>query len=259
MKNEGSLLRQRLVLALMITTITYTTIITTVKINNSNIAKENISADEIIEIAKINDDIDRGETTSRSSVDRSEDNQDVVDKEAETVEEEQTIEQESTVDVSNNKFMQYISIEDVEISVNMDITVTTGLSKEDFKTLIENCKCDTSGFFYENADLIYDLCQKYELNEIFFCGLISAESGWNIASNHRSTHNYISLMANGKLKSYSSVEEGLEVAAKTLHNDYLSVGGRFFYGKTLQAMKTRFCPASSTWVGLVYGRMEQLV
>ena len=153
----------------------------------------------------------------------------------------------------------YKKIDEVTIARDMDLTVGTGLSKEDFKELIGNVKADTSKFFYDNAEIIYDLCEEYELNEIFFCGLISAESGWNIASNHRNTNNFISLMVNGKLLKYDSVEEGLEVAAKSLHNNYLTPGGRFYYGKTLSAVKTRFCPASSTWVDLVYGRMRQIV
>lgn len=153
----------------------------------------------------------------------------------------------------------YTQIKDVKISKDMDLTVSTNLSKEDFKTVISGVKQDTSKFFYNNSDLIYDLCQKYELNEIFFCGLISAESGWKIADNHRRTHNYISLMSKGNLLKYNSVEEGLEVAAKTLHNKYLTKGGVFYYGKTLSAVKTKFCPASSTWVNLVYGRMKQII
>lgn len=150
-------------------------------------------------------------------------------------------------------------IEDVTISVDMDLTVRTGLSREDFISLMARVPADTAGFFEENAGLIYDMCEKYELNEIFFCGLISAESGWTIAGNHRRTHNYISLMSSGGLISYSSLESGMETAAKTLHERYLSEGGSCYYGKTLSAMKTRFCPGSSTWVGLVYGRMQQII
>lgn len=173
-------------------------------------------------------------TTSRGEVDRKENKQ-----------EEQ-------------KTKKYKEIKDVKISKNMDLTVRTGLSKQDFKKVIKNLKQDTSKFFYNNADTIYDLCEKYQINEIFFCGLISAESGWNIAGNHRKTHNYISLMANGKLIHYSSVEEGLEVAAKKLHSNYLTPGGRFYGGKTLAGVKKKFCP-SSTWVDLVYGRMSQMM
>lgn len=153
---------------------------------------------------------------------------------------------------------QYTKIEDIKISRDMDLTVRTGISKEDFKKLISNVKYDTSKFFYNNSDFIYDLCEEYQINEIFFCGLISAESGWNIASNHRRTHNYISLMTKNGLIAYGSVEEGLIAAAKALHNNYLTEGGRFYNGKTLYGVKTKFCPASSTWVELVYGRMQQI-
>ena len=172
------------------------------------------------------------------------------------------VEESNEVEEINEEVIEennYISIEDVTISQDMDLTERTGLSKEDFVTLISEVKQDTSGFFLENAETIYDLCEEYELNEIFFCGLISAESGWNIADNHRRTFNYISLMSGGKLIQFDSVEDGLEEAAMRLHNNYLTPGGKFYYGTTLSAVKTKFCPASSTWVGLVYGRMQQIV
>ena len=66
-------------------------------------------------------------------------------------------------------------------------------------------------------------------------------------------------MSHGGLIRYSSVEDGLEKAAMALHNNYLTEGGRFYHGKTLYGVKTKFCPASSTWVELVYGRMEQIM
>ena len=156
-------------------------------------------------------------------------------------------------DTTNN-----ISIKDVRISKGMNLTKRTGLSREDFIKLMAGVKQDTSGFFEKNAGTIYDLCQKYNINEIFFCGLISAESGWNIAKNHRSTHNYISLMRNGKLIKYGSVNEGLEVAAQKLHYNYLTPGGKFYHGKTLSGVQKCFCPSSS-WISLVYGRMKQIV
>lgn len=153
----------------------------------------------------------------------------------------------------------YHSIEEITISKDMDLTERCNISREDFIILMAGVRADTSGFFAENAGLIYDICEKYSLNEIFFCGLISAESGWNIAGNHRRTHNYISLMNGGGLIQFSSVEEGLEKAAATLHNNYLTPGARFYYGKTLAAVRTRFCPVNPNWTNLVYGRMEQIV
>lgn len=215
---------------------------------------EEVQTNEEVEIAKV----ETQEVSSRKSMnDR---------KSAETQTENDQTEQIEEINQEQNQEPEnvepektYTQIKDVKISKDMDLTVSTNLSKEDFKTVISGVKQDTSKFFYNNSDLIYDLCQKYELNEIFFCGLISAESGWNIADNHRRTHNYISLMSKGNLIKYNSVEKGLEVAAKTLHNKYLTKGGVFYYGKTLSAVKTKFCPASSTWVNLVYGRMKQII
>ena len=176
-----------------------------------------------------------------------------------TTEKKDSSKNETTTKKENkNSTTKTVSISQVKISRNMNLTKRTGLSRKDFIKLMSGVRADTSGFFEKNAGKIYDLCEKYSINEIFFCGLISAESGWNIASNHRRTHNYISLMRNGKLISYGSVNEGLEVAAQKLHYNYLTPGGKFYHGKTLAGVKTCFCPSSS-WVGLVYGRMKQIV
>lgn len=153
----------------------------------------------------------------------------------------------------------YTKPKNVKISKNMNLTNRTGLSKSDFKKIMKNLKSDKSKFFYRNADTIYDLCKKYQINEIFFCGLIAAESGWNIAGNHRTTHNYISLMYKGKLIKYSSEAEGLKVAAKKLHENYLTPGGKYYNGKTINGVQKRFCPASDTWDDLVYGCMKYVV
>lgn len=63
----------------------------------------------------------------------------------------------------------------------------------------------------------------------------------------------------GTLLQFASVEIGLEKAANTLHTNYLSERGRFYNGKTLEAVRTRFCPVNPGWTNLVYGRMQQIV
>lgn len=213
------------------------------KENNELKTKEMQIRENLVE-AKI-----KTEVTSRHSIPKNRQNINL----KEIIEKEEIKEEEIVIE------NQYTKIEDIVISRNMDLTVRTGISKEDFKLLMSNVKQDTSKFFYDNSDLIYDVCEEYQINEIFFCGLISAESGWNIASNHRRTHNYISLMTKNGLIKYNSIEEGLIAAAKALHNNYLTEGGRFYHGKTLYGVKTKFCPASSTWVDLVYGRMQQIM
>ncbi len=168
------------------------------------------------------------------------------------------VKKEETKNVEQNTDTKSTGKIKVSISKGMDLTKRTGLSKEQFKKLIKNVPQDSSKFFYNNADTIYDLCARYQINEIFFCGLISAESGWNIVGSHRKTHNYVSLMSGGKLIHYSSTSEGLTVAAKVLHNNYLTPKGKFYGGKTLAGVQKKYCP-SGTWIGLVYGRMNDIV
>lgn len=175
---------------------------------------EEVQTNEEVEIAKV----ETQEVSSRKSMnDRQSTETQTENNQTEQIEATNQEQNQEPENIEPEK--TYTQIKDVKISKDMDLTVSTNLSKEDFKTVISGVKQDTSKFFYNNSDLIYDLCQKYELNEIFFCGLISAESGWKIADNHRRTHNYISLMSKGNLLKYNSVEEGLEVAAKTLHNN----------------------------------------
>ena len=173
-------------------------------------------------------------------------------------EEEQMTLERKTVETTEHTEM--INIEDVQISRDMDPTQRTGLTKEQFVELMNNLDVDYSDFFTDNSELIYDLCEEYQLNEIFFCGLIAAESGWEIKDNHRRTNNYISMMSgNGKLLKYDSVEEGLEAAARHLHDKYLTEEGSYYHGETIAGVKKCFCPSSDSWEGLVYGCMKLII
>lgn len=255
--NKVNTVSLKFILSIVITLIMISTICVICK-RQSNIelaelkTEENAENKQSIQISETEKKVTSRGTVSRGDNSRKEDNQNNTNTNTET-----QVQEVATQIVTEKT--KYTSIEKVKISKGMDLTVRTGLSKEDFIKLIAGVRADSAGFFEQNAGTIYDLCQKYQINEIFFCGLISAESGWNIAGNHRRTHNYISLMSGGKLLQFSSVKAGLEAAAKTLHNNYLTPGGKLYHGKTLSGVKTRFCPASSTWVDLVYGRMKQII
>ena len=79
------------------------------------------------------------------------------------------------------------------------------------------------------------------------------------SSRHREKCNYISMMSKGKLIRYASEEEGLEAAAKLLHNKYLTEGATYYRGKTLEDVRKGFCPKIKKWTNLVYEQMEQIV
>ena len=69
--------------------------------------------------------------------------------------------------VIKKKRQKYISLGEVTISEKMDLTICTGLSKDDFIKLISGVKQDSSKFFYDNAGIIYDLCQNIVLMKYF--------------------------------------------------------------------------------------------
>lgn len=230
---------------------TSTQLLFNVKDNELNENVSEIQIEKESDLSRENESIRRVATTSRAGIKREESSAQALDL-TEKVE-------ENSEDNVNDESEKYISIDEIKISKNMDLTVRCGISKEDFKYLMKNLKPDTTDFFYNHSDIIYDLCEKYQINEIFFCGLIAGESGWKISSNHRAKCNYISMMSKGKLIKYSTPEEGLEAAAKLLHNKYLTKGGAYYSGKTLANVQKVFCPNSSTWVNLVYGCMKQIV
>lgn len=152
---------------------------------------------------------------------------------------------------------QYTKIEDVKISFDMDVSKTTGLSKEDFVTLVANMKYDKTGILEKNAEVIWECCQKYSVNEIFVLGICGIESAWCSAPQHQNTHNYSSLMSGGKLISYPSDAAGFEAMIKLLGEKYLSPKGSLYHGATITGVGRCYCNPTS-WPRKVYTCMQQV-
>ena len=154
------------------------------------------------------------------------------------------------------ELIQYTKIEDIQISFDMDVSKTTGLSKDDFVYLVQNMKCDRTGILGKNAAFIWDCCQKYSVNEIFVLGICGIESAWCSAPQHQNTHNYSSLMTGGHLIPYNTDEEGFEAMIKLLGERYLTPGGSFYHGATITGVGRCYCNPTS-WPGKVYTCMQQ--
>lgn len=155
------------------------------------------------------------------------------------------------------ELQQYIKIEDVKISFDMDVSKPTGLSKEDFVTLVTNMKYDRTGILEQNAEVIWECCQKYSVNEIFVLGICGIESAWCSAPQHQNTHNYSSLMSGGKLISYPSDAAGFEAMIKLLGQKYLSPNGSLYHGATITGVGRCYCNPTS-WPKKVYTCMQQV-
>lgn len=151
----------------------------------------------------------------------------------------------------------YIPLSEVKISFNMDVSKPTGLSREDFIELVSKMRYDRTGILEANAGVIWDCCQKYNVNEIFVLGICGIESAWCSAPQHQRTHNYASLMSKGKLIPYASDAAGFEALIKLLGQNYLTPGKGVYHGKTITGVGTSYCN-TTTWPPKVYKCMQQV-
>ncbi len=171
----------------------------------------------------------------------------------------------TTTETTETEFETEMDISDLYITPDMDLSKISGVSKEQFCLWMENLSCDYSGFFSRNAEEIWQLCREYEVNEIFFVGLIGAESGWVTHEVHVSKCNYTSIMSSNGLNSYSSEYEGLYASAHLLGIEYFTENGQYYPGSTtLYDMASIYCPdnpdteenESWQWQELVYSCMS---
>ena len=139
----------------------------------------------------------------------------------------------------------------------MDLTKTSGLSREDFCNLLADFKYDYAGFYERNSGLIWDLSQEYQVNEFFVCGVFAEESLYGSNEAHIVTHNYGSIMKNGKLVSYESDAEGIRANFELFAKSYLSPDGKYYKGVTVDSIANTYC--DSSWAGRVYSCMKKFL
>lgn len=158
---------------------------------------------------------------------------------------------------------EYPKIEDViskyqySIYYDMDVTILSGFSQQEFQVLMDSIdQDDPNDFFSNNAQIILELCNEYEINELFFCGIIAQESWWGKADNCVANNNYTGMMGMYGLDYYSSVYENLEDTAINLHNNYLTPDGGCYNGCTIYGVAICYCDPS--WADAIYSRMSEM-
>lgn len=177
---------------------------------------------------------------------------------------EETFEEtvEDSIEETNDESIE-IDLSNLYISADLNVNETTGMSKEQFVYLMNNFSYDYNGLFSRNSGLIWDLCQEYNINEVFFVGLIGAESLWGSHEAHIATCNYTSIKSEGYLVEYSSEYEGLTASAQLICNKYFSD-----IGTTLDSISKIYCPdnpetfdidESLEWKELVFECMKLFV
>lgn len=136
-----------------------------------------------------------------------------------------------------------------DIDSSTDMSQNLGISKERFVEIMNVLPYDYVDVFKNNADVLWEIAKKYDFNEFLMVGIIAQESGWG--ENPVAKNNYSSQRISGsKYYSYDTFEEGAEVLARNLANNYLSEDGKYYSGKSLDGIGVKYCEGD-TWSGKV--------
>ena len=166
-------------------------------------------------------------------------------------------------------------IKRLEISLTPDMLLNkpSGLTKDDFKKVLSGIDNDSNKIFENNAEVFFEMEQKYNINGIFLAALGMHESNWGtstIAQEKRNLFGYGAYDSSAYESSFEfeSYEEGIETVAKSLVKNYLNeagteiydgetASGTYYNGATLAGVNIRYA-SDTNWATRIYNIMVSL-
>lgn len=159
------------------------------------------------------------------------------------------------------------------LSFDMDLSKPSGLSLEQFRTILQYNSSDVNNIFTDNADYFYYAEQEYGLNGVFLAAIAIHESGWGTSSIAKNKNNLFGYMAYdgsayASAKTFSSYSEGIDLLARVLVKYYLNSAGTEIYGGNIAEGKyyngstfsgvNEVYASDSGWASKVYNIMKKL-
>lgn len=159
------------------------------------------------------------------------------------------------------------------LDINMELNKPSGLTKEDFIKILSGNSSDKNKVFEQNAEVFYEMEQKYNINGVFLAAIGIHESNWGksvIAKDKKNLFGYGSYDRNPYEYSYEFglYEESIELVAKVLVKYYLNqegtpiydgelAKGSYYNGSTVEGVNVRYA-SDDNWSNRVYSIMEDL-
>lgn len=102
------------------------------------------------------------------------------------------------------------------------------------------------------ADCFVEMEEKYGINAIFLSSVAALESGWCTTNNALNKNNLFGFKnSNGDgFRTFSSKEDSIRTVAKFLKNSYLTKGGAYYNGLSVEAINIKYCEQMD-WAGKV--------
>ena len=159
------------------------------------------------------------------------------------------------------------------LNIDMDLSVPSGLTLSDFKTVLSNNLSDKNKIFEQSAEYFYKAEQKYKVNGIFLASIGIHESAWGtskIANDKNNLFGFTSYDSEpyNSATSFDNYESAINKVAEALSTKYLHVAGTkisddltatgtYFNGTTAKSVNVRY--ASDTgWADKVFNYMQYL-
>lgn len=160
-----------------------------------------------------------------------------------------------------------------KLSYEINVNEPSGLSLEDFKKVLSNNPKDVNKIFENNAEVFYNLEQKYRINGLFIAALGIHESSWGTSAIAKDKLNLFGYGAYDDTPyesalTFNSYEEGIETVTKSLIKNYLNVAGteiydgetatgKYYHGTTISSINIKYA-TDDNWSNAIYNIMEGL-
>lgn len=159
------------------------------------------------------------------------------------------------------------------LSFDMKLNIPSGLTLEQFRTVLSNNDNDKNKIFENNADYFYYIEKQYQINGVFVAALGIHESGWGtskICLNKRNLFGYGAYDRDpyNSAYSYNDYSESIDLIARVLTKYYLNptgtsiydgqvASGIYYYGATLSGVNTKYA-TDKNWANSIYTWMKFL-
>ena len=159
------------------------------------------------------------------------------------------------------------------LNIDMDLSMPSGLTLSDYKTVLSNNLSDKNKIFEQNAEFFYKAEQKYNVNGIFIAAVGIHESAWGTSKIANDKNNLFGFTAYdsdpyNSATSFDTYENAINKVAETLSTKYLHVAGTkisddliatgtYFNGTTAKSVNTRYA-SDQGWADKVFNYMQYL-
>ena len=149
-----------------------------------------------------------------------------------------------------------------KLSKDMDLSVPSGLTLSDYKTIFAYNESDENNIFADNAENFYNAEQQYQINGIFLAAIGIHESAWGTSQIAKNKNNLFGYGAydrdpEGCANEFETYADAINTVASALKTNYLTETGSYYNGTSAEAVNTRYA-SDEKWSEKVYKYMEYL-